>query len=565
MNKNMLEVAKGIELADLVLKNGYVINVFSEEIIKCDVAIFEDKIVGLGNYQGKVEIDCTDKYISPGFIDAHMHIESTMVTPLEFAKSVIKKGTTSAIIDPHEIVNVLGKEGLDYMLEATKNIPITTHIMIPSSVPATDIDINGAGKFLASDMQEYLLNKQILGLGEVMRFNDVNNGSQEMLDKLKLFNNKTIDGHAPGLSGKKLQAYRLAGISNDHECETSEEALEKLRAGFQILIREGSAARNLEAIITGLLKAEVSLENCLFCTDDKHLEDIEIEGHINYIVRKAIELQTPILKAYKMASYNTARAYNLRDVGAIIPGYKADILIIDDLEKVEPSIVIKNGLIMDDKQLSSYYQTNNFSDKVINSIKCQEIKESDLQLKVFEENHLIELVPNSLLTIKKVTKLPKKDNYFVPNEIYNKLCVIERHGRTNNIGVCALTGYGIKNGAIATSVAHDAHNIIVVGDNDQDISVAVNHLKAIQGGYVIVSNGQVINYLTLEIAGLMSRDTNINVQTKIKEMVVQARDLGVIEGVEPFITLSFISLAVIPEIRLSESGLYDVKQQKFIQ
>lgn len=564
MERNIINVAKGIEPADLVLKNGLIINMFTEEIIKADVAILGDKIAGVGTYFGKNEIDCSGYYISPGFIDSHMHIESTMVTPLEFSKSVIKKGTTTTIIDPHEIVNVAGKIGLDYMLKSTENIPINAYVMIPSSVPASDIDVNGVGEFLAIEMEPYLTNDRVLGLGEVMRFHDVINCENRIMDKIEMFKDKIIDGHAPSLEREELQGYRAAGVNNDHECETIEEALEKLRAGFSLLIREGSGARNLEPIIKGLLKSKVSLDNCMFCTDDKHLEDIEEEGHINYCVKRAIELGVPIIKAYKMATYNSAKAYNLRELGAIGAGYKADILILKSLEEASPSQIIKGGIIINDKSLAEYNGVIENSQELLNTVKCNPLSYESIKINRSEKNHVIEIVPYSLLTTHKFEEIPGINNTFIPNKEFSKLCVVERHGRTNGVGVCALKSYGIENGAIATSVSHDSHNIIVVGDNDEDIIIAVNELRRLQGGYVIASKGKILESLTLEIAGLMSTDTKENVQSKVKIMVSMARKLGVSKEVDPFITLSFIALSVIPEVRLTEGGLYDVIKQTFI-
>ncbi|MDF9867004.1 adenine deaminase [Bacilli bacterium PM5-3] len=563
MNKQYIEVANGSRMADLVLKNGNIINVFSEEIICKDIAIVNDTIVGIGEYQGKVEIDCSGKYLSPGFIDAHMHIESTMVTPLELAKKIIKKGTTTIIADPHEIVNVAGKTGLDYILDACKKSPINTYIMVPSCVPASDIDVNGAGEFSASDMQPYLSNPHILGLGEVMRYHDIINANENILSKIKLFSNRIIDGHAPRITQKEVQAYRVAGINNDHECESVDEALEKLRAGLNIYIREGSAAKNLDILLKGLLDAKVSLENCCFCTDDKHLADIDEKGHINYCIKKAIDLKTPIVKAFKMATYNTAKVLKIDNIGAIGAGYQADIIVLDSLDNFEPTMVIKGGQIVDDKFLNSF-QEEKVNKTLLNSVVFNNISSSDLFVERFKKNHVIELCPYSIITKHLYETIPGENNVFIPNETYSKLCVVERYNKTKNISCCALKGYNIKDGAIATSVSHDSHNIIAVGDNDSDLSKAINELKKIQGGYVIVNNGKVTS-LPLKIGGLMSLDNANNVQTITENMIALARKMNVSKSVDPFITLSFISLAVLPEIRLLEAGLYDVEKENFIK
>lgn len=564
MKKSMIRAAQGEVPADLVLKNGKVLNVFSEEILTCDVAIVDGWIVGLGSYEGDKEIDCTGKYIAPGLIDAHVHIESSMVCPLEFTKYIVRKGTTGIVADPHEIVNVSGKRGMDYILDASEHVPADVYVMVPSSVPATNIDTNGAGKFLAEDMAEYKSHPRVLGLGEMMRFVDVLNEDRETLEKLDAFSDMVMDGHAPGISSKEIQAYRAAGIQDDHECSSGEEALEKLRAGFHILVREGSGAKNLESILKGLLKSGVSLDHCMFCTDDKHLEDIEKDGHINYCVRKAIALGVPEIKAYKMASCNAARFYGIRHAGAVGAGYRADLLILDDLKEASPAMVIKNGNIVDDAWLSSFnYELKDKS--LLHTVRIRELSETDLYLEKKEKNHVLELVPNELLTLHKEEEVPGTNGAFIPNQEYGKLAVVERHGKNGKVGVCPVKGYGIRSGAIATSISHDSHNIIAAGDNDRDILCAVKELERIQGGYVIASEGEMIDSLPLAISGLMSVDRAEKVQQKTGEMVQKARQMGVVQGVDPFITLSFMALTVIPKLRLTESGLFDVTTMRFIE
>ncbi len=563
MGKSTIQTAKGVMLADLVLKNGNVLNVFTEEIYTADVAITGNVIAGVGSYKGEREIDCTGKYIVPGFIDAHVHIESSMVTPLEFAKHIIRSGTTGIVADPHEIVNVSGKKGLDFILDASENIPVNTYIMIPSSVPATDIDTNGAGKFLAKDMLPYKANPRVLGLGEMMRFVDVLNEQKETIDKLEAFSDMIIDGHAPGITGKDVQAYRAAGVIDDHECATAEEGLEKLRAGFRILVREGSGAKNLESLMKGFLEAGVSLGQCMFCTDDKHLEDIEKEGHINTCIRKAIAMGVPAIKAYKMASFNTARAYQINNTGAIGPGYLADIVIVDDLNKAEPSLVIKSGKIVDEEWLGSFHYELK-DESLLQTVKVGSLSLKDLDFAQKGVNHVIELVPNQLLTLHKEERIPGNNGKFIPDSEYAKLVVAERHGKSGEVGVCPIKGYGIKNGAVATTVSHDSHNIIAVGDNDDDILCAINELKKIQGGYVIASGNRIVDELPLTIGGLMSMDKAVHVQEKTSKMVQTARNMGVREGIDPFITLSFMALTVIPELRLTEAGIFDVTNMKFL-
>lgn len=565
MDFNILKTCKKEVKADLVLKNGLILNFFTDEIIQSNLAITNGVIVGIGEYQGVQEIDCSGKYLAPGFIDAHMHIESTMLNPLELSKLLVGKATTSIIIDPHEIVNVASHLGLNYMLDTIDKLPLDAYVMMPSSVPALDVDINGAGEFLAADMKQYLDNKKILGLGEVMRFDDVVQSDSRMKDKLMLFNNKIIDGHAPRLSKDDLQVYRLQGIHNDHECEDVEEALEKLRLGFYLMIREGSAAKNLENIISGLLAKKVSLHRCLFCTDDKHIEDIENEGHISYCIKKSISLGLNPITAYKMGSYQTALAYNLSTKGALSIGYDADILIIDDLKNVLINTVIKNGHIINDEYLKGFNQEFNFKyQALLESVNLPKITKKDLEIKILDSNPVIKLVDNSLLT-KLVYHKFENQQYFQPDSHYSKLCVIDRYNKTNNISCAILEGYNIKNGAIASSVSHDSHNLIVVGDNDEDIIKACEVINEMQGGYVVVSQGKVIAQIQLNLGGLMSLEDKDYVKNNIKDVINAAYSLDVSSNIDPLITLSFISLGVIPEVRLLESGLYNVNKKEFIK
>ncbi|MBR5533944.1 MAG: adenine deaminase [Ruminiclostridium sp.] len=563
MEKSMIKVARGLEPADLVLKNGKVLNVFTEEFLVGDVAIVGDTIVGVGEYSGEREIDCSGKCIVPGFVDSHVHIESSMVTPLEYAKYVVQRGTTSIVADPHEIVNVCGARGMDYILDASENIPLNVMVMVPSSVPATDMETNGAGKFLAEDIRPYLDHPRVRGLGEMMRFVDVLNEHEETMEKIQAFSDGIIDGHAPGITGKDVQAYRVAGILNDHECATAEEGLERLRAGFYVLIREGSGAKNLEALVKGFLEAGVSLERCLFCSDDRHLEAIETEGHMDLCVRKAIQLGVPAAKAYKMASYNAAQFYDIPRAGAVGAGHVADLVVLDDVETAKVSMVIKSGKLVDEEMLSGY--AHGLKDEsLLHTVILPEVTVEKIQCARKERNHVLEMVPNQLLTLHREEEVPGTHGTFVPNGEYGKLVVAERHGKNGRIGVCPVKGYGIANGAVATTVSHDSHNIIAAGDNDRDIVCAINHLREIQGGYVIVSEGKVVGALPLPLAGLISLEDVNQVQKQTAHMVETARSMGVPEGIDPFTTLSFMALTVIPEIRLTERGVFDVTRMEFV-
>lgn len=561
----MIKAARGIIKSDIVLKNGNIINVFSEQIIKADVAIFNDTIVGIGDYSGKTEIDCTSKYISPGFIDSHMHIESTMVMPLEFSKAVMSSGTTSVISDPHEIVNVLGKKGIDFMIRATDNIPLDVYVMLPSSVPATPFETNGF-EFTHEDMEDVINNDRVLGLGEVMCFPDVIEGKSHILKKIAINKNKIIDGHAPNISGYDLQSYACAGVMTDHECSTFEEALEKINAGLKILVREGSAAKNCEDIIKPLVDSKISTENFLLCTDDKHLDDIRIEGHIRAVIKKAIDCGLEPIKAIKMATINAANTYNLKKVGAIAPGYKADIVVLDNLSDISVNKVFKDGQEVDDLFFNKFEGISIDKD-ILNTVNIKDISVEDIYLEAKDINDIIEVVSDQILTKHIKERLPKKYNkksqtdIFEPDQVYNKLCVIERHRNTGNIKVAPLKGFNLKDAAIATTVAHDSHNIIVAGDNDSDIVLAVSEIKKIQGGYVITSKGKIIGRLELKVAGLLSIKGIKEVEENIKDMIKISRNLGIQEDVDPFLTLSFLSLPVIPEIRLTDKGLISINKK----
>lgn len=558
-----LAMACGKIKAGLVLKKAKVLNVFSNEILEADVAINDGKIVGVGSYEGEKEIDCQGKYIVPGLIDAHVHIESSMASPVEFAKIVLKQGTTTIVADPHEMVNVKGADALRYLLNECDKAPISIYVMIPSSVPATDFETNGAGNFEAEAMKEFKNHPHVLGLGETMRFFDVMNGEANMMKKINLFKDDYIDGHAPGIAGKMVQAYKYAGVDNDHESSSFEEALEKLRAGFRIFVREGSGARNLDGIIKGFLSHNLSLDQASFCTDDKHLSDIENEGHISHNVARAIELGVDPIVAYKLGTYQTAKSYGIKNKGAIAAGYDADLLILDDLNKVKIYQVMQNGILIDDTYLAKFTSGSN-DESIRNSVIIPEIDQSRLALKRHEKNHCIQMIKHEIVTDDVYETIPGNE-YFEPNSEYNKLVVVERHGKNGNVALAPLKGFNIKNGALATTVAHDSHNIIVAGNNDEDIIVAIKELGKIDGGYVIVSEGKVIDELALPLFGLMSDSPYQDIAAKTEEMLVKARQLNVSEDIDPFITLSFMALPVIPTLRLTDEGLFDATTMHFVE
>lgn len=560
-----VEIAAGRKLADLVIKNAYIVNVFTNEIIQGDIAIHGGLIVGVGDYKGKEVIDACGKYVCPGLIDCHVHIESSMVTPTEFARAVLRHGTTTIIADPHEIANVCGLEGIHFMLHEAQTVPMNIFYMMPSCVPATPFENNGAA-LTARVIEPFTGSPHILGLGEVMNYPAVLAGDEDILSKIDLFDKGVIDGHCSGLSEHDLCAYRAVGVITNHECTTVEEVIAHLRLGMYVQIREGSAARNLTAIITGLVERGIPLNRCIFCTDDKHLQDISKEGHISYNIKKAVSLGVDPISAIKMATINTAQCYRLKRLGAVAPGYSADLLILSDIEgfKIEKvlfrgTVICENGKKPDIKRIVD-------DPNVLNTVRIPDLSLQDLEIKV-EDNaaNVISLIPDQLITKKEKLVVSKdNDNNFIPDEMFSKLCVIERHKATGNIGLGIVKGFGIKNGAIASTVAHDSHNLIVVGDNDEDMLLAARTLKEANGGYTVVSRGAVVDTLPLPVAGLMSdRDASF-VEDKLQNMIRAAESLGVSEGIDPFITLSFLALPVIPEIRVTDRGLFDVGSFSFI-
>lgn len=566
LKQKRVNVAMKKEKADLVIKNGKIINVFTKEIVEGDIAICMDQIVGIGNYSGINEIDAKGKYVCPGLIDSHVHIESTMVTPSEFAKAVLPHGTTTIIADPHEIANVCGINGIHFMLNQSKSLPLNVYFMMPSCVPSTPFENNGA--VLSAELIEPLLSSErILGLGEVMDYPSVINGSEGMLKKIDLFDDKIIDGHSPNLTGEALNAYRVAGIMTDHECTTIEEVIEHLRLGMYLQIREGSAARNLENIIKGMLEKNMGFNRCIFCTDDKHLEDIRREGHISYNIKKAIACGVDPIEAICMATINTAQCYRLKRLGAIAPGYSADLIILDNLEEFNINKVLYRGdIVYDNNKLCAEISLKIEDRNVFNTVRIPSITAEDLKINLKNNTTtVIGLTSNELITKKKTEVVKVVNGVFVQDEQFSKVAVIERHKSTKNIGLGIVSNFNIKNGAIASTVAHDSHNLIVVGDNDEDMLIAIEELKRVNGGYTVVSKGKVVGTLELPVAGLMSNSTAEYVENTLNKMLEEAFKLGINDRIDPFITLSFLALPVIPEIRITDQGLFDVTKFKFIK
>ena len=563
MERCVIEAAAGRKKAKLVFKNAQVVNVFTKQVEQADVAVEAGVIAGVGQYSGEEEVDCTGLYLCPGFVDAHIHVESTMAVPYEFARAVATSGTTTVVADLHEIVNVCGAPAVEWLLKASEALPVDIYWMMPSSVPATPFETNGA-PFTAQEMAPFAqMGPRVAGLGEVMCYPDVVAGTGEIYGKLALFAHKHIDGHAPGLSGKALAAYAAAGIETEHECTSFAEAKEKLAAGLAILVREGSAAKNLTAIVEGLLKEGLPTDRFLFCTDDKHLDDIAREGHIRWNVHQAVQLGMPVVDAICMASYNAARVYGLKGVGAIAPGYRADIVLLDDWKQVHVHAVYKDGVPVEQKIAAARRVPAPAA--LTHTMHFAPVTPQQLALPVQGKAHVIEMVPYQIVTRHAVEPVPSENGLFRPNKTYSKLCVVERHGRGGNIAVCPLKGYGITGGAIATSVAHDSHNIIAAGDNDGDIALAVNHLQKTGGGYALAAGGRILGALALPVGGLMSEAPWEQTRDETNAILKQAAKMGIPYHVDPFISLSFMALPVIPSLRLTDRGLFDVDTFSFVK
>lgn len=557
--QRLIAVAAGREKADLVLKNAKYLNVFSNEFLCGDIAVANGLIAGVGKYDGKTEIDVSGKLVLPGFIDAHIHLESSMVTPAEFAKAVVAHGTTTVITDPHEITNVMGIDGVEYMIQASQNLPIDVHFMMPSCVPATEIDESGA-ELDCKDIDLYLDNKKVLGLAEMMNYVGVINGDKNVLSKIvtSQAHHKKIDGHAPELSGNDLNAYIAAGVYSDHECSTFENALEKLRKGQFIMIREGTAAHNLKALMPLLTQQYYS--RCMFATDDKHPSDLLYGGHIDYIVKQALKNGADPIVALKTATHHAARYFLLNNKGAIASGYLADIVVVNNLEDFNVETVFKCGKLVFDgevKDFSAPTVDEKLAEKCFDTFHLDSVTPSSF--KVDGKLGLIGLVGGELLT----RNLGTADKIDVENDIL-KIACIERHKGTNHIGVGYVKGYSLKSGAVATSVAHDSHNIITVGCNDDDIAVAVNAIKDSKGGIAVVENGKIKALLELPIAGLMSDEPLTTVNEKLENAKSSAYELGADKSIDPFMTLSFLSLPVIPSLRITTKGVFDAENWKML-
>lgn len=560
----IIKVARGLEKADMVIKNANIINVLSEEIHKSDIAICDGIIAGLGdNYSGKKEIDVNGAYVSPAFIDGHVHLESSMVLPCEFAKAVVPQGTTTVIIDPHEISNVLGLHGISFMHEAVKNLPLDVFTMLPSCVPATPYETSGFD-LNSYDLALILDNPWVLGIAEMMNYPGLLNLDKTVLAKLDLAKSKgkRIDGHAPLLSGKDLCAYISSGIKSDHECTKPEEAIEKIRLGMYVMIREGTAAKNLDALIPVL--REKNTRKCMFVTDDRHPKDLK--NHINDMVRRAVEGGVDIIKAVQTGSLNTAEYFGLTNQGAIAPGYKADLLILPDLKTFKPDIVIKDGLVVAQNGklincLDEYEQPS-----VRSSINVHWIEKKDFEVKGNSKFvNTIEIIPNQLVTKASICEARFEDGYLNSNTDTDtlKIVVMERHRATGNIGKGFVKGFNLKSGAIASTVAHDSHNMIIIGTNDFDMYTAAVELVKMQGGKVVVNNGEVLAKLPLPVAGLISDKDFDYVIKHCEELNSAVKTLGC-SLEDAYMTMGFLALPVIPELKITDKGLFSIAKCSFV-
>lgn len=562
LNK-IIDMAAGREKTDLLIINCKFVDVYNLELVDGPLAIGEGKIVGWGKeYEAKEVLDAKGGIVLPGLIDGHVHIESSSLIPTQFARCILPFGTTSIIADPHEIANVCGLEGIRYMVRASRNIPLHVYVQLPSCVPATPFEESGA-VLMAKDLEQLIEEEGILGLGEVMDFPGVMNHSDNMIDKLLMAakHNRVIDGHSPGLSGKGLAAYVAGGILTDHECSDTEAMLERLRMGQYILLREGSTCKDLLNLIPGITPANA--RHCVLCTDDREPDDILTSGHINKSLRLAVEAGLDPLLAVSIATLNAAECFRLYDKGAIAPGKDADLLIVHDLKEFTPKHVFSLGkeVARDGKLLVEIEDYT--SESVLNTVNFAPIDESSFRLPLCADKALaIGVIPKSVVTEKLVLPVQRNaEGCFdaQQNPGLNKLAVIERHNATGHIGLGIIAGYGIKNGAIAVSVAHDSHNIVVAGDNDKDMLAAVNHVKKIGGGFAIAQNGNILNFLALPVAGLMTDRPAAEVAEIMASMITTARtELSLPDTFHPLMTLVFMSLPVIPDLKLTSTGLFDV-------
>ncbi|MFT5874257.1 MAG: adenine deaminase [Clostridium sp.] len=560
--KNLIQIATGRKKADLVIENCNVINVFSQEIIYGKLAISDGVFIGIGDYEGTEVMDGEGRYIVPGLIDSHVHIESSMGSPYQFARAVLPRGTTTVISDCHEIANVKGLSGIKYMIESSENLPLDVYIMLPSCVPATNFETSGA-ILGAEDLEELMKHERVLGLGELMNYQGVVFTDEDILKKLELTDHyhKIVDGHGPIIKEKELNAYSLAGVKTDHECSNHKEVLDRLRNGIYVAIREGSAAKNLLDLVGAV--NSFNERRFTFCTDDRHPKDILKEGHIDNNIRLAIRGGVSPITAIRMATLNSAECYNLKKLGAIAPGYIADFIIVDNLSDFNVLKTFKRGKQIKDDWDKDIKEDKKLLETVCNSVNIKDFSKESLKIKLTSDTaKVIKIMDHSLFT-ENVTRNVKVDDngYYIYDESVDILpiYVFERHKGTGNIGKGLIEGYGLKNGAIASTIAHDSHNLIVIGDNPANVKIAVQKIIEIGGGLVIVKDGEVKGCLPLDIAGIMSSE-DLETVSKGHEKLnkIAMEELNINESVNAFMTLAFMALPVIPELKITDRGLFDV-------
>ncbi len=559
----LIQVARGEKEADLLLKNARLVNVLSGEIHEAHVAIFDTRVVGLGEYEAREVVDLGGGYLAPGFLDGHVHIESTMLRIPEFARAVVPHGTTSVVIDPHEIANVMGLDGIRYMLESSKYNPLSVYVMLPSCVPSTKMETTGS-LLSADDIAPLLSDRWVVGVAEIMNYPGVLERDPDVLEKIRIGRQSRIDGHAPQISGRDLNAYVAAGIASEHECTTLEEAREKLRLGMHIMIREGSVARNLEALLP-LVTPENS-SRFMFVTDDLHPADLLEKGHIDEVLRKAIRLGLNPVTAIQMVTLNPARYFGLRDKGAVAPGRRADLVVFDDLSRIRVMMVYRGGRLVaeEGRLLPDLLVPHEVA--LRSSVNVAWIEVEDFQIPAQGRRiKVIGLTHEQLVTQKLVEEARVEEGLAVadPGRDILKLAVIERHRASGNIGLGFVKGFGLQRGALASSVAHDSHNIIVVGTNDSDMLKAVVRIIKMQGGLAVAADGQILATLSLPIAGLISNKSIEETKAELDQVVEAAKSLGC-QVDSPFMAVSFLALPVIPELKLTDKGLVDVTQFKIV-
>jgi adenine deaminase len=564
--EKLIAAARGGVPADLVLENARIVNTFTGEVEEGNISIYQGYVAGVGDYrEARRVMDLKRRYVAPGLIDGHTHVESSMLHPAQYARAVVPRGTCALVTDLHEIANVTGLKGIRYMIECTRRLPLDFYFMAPSCVPATrHLETSGASVG-ADEVRAALRWRNVIGLGEVMNFPGVLAGDRELMDKIRLSGDNPVDGHAPGLRGKDLNAYVAAGIGSDHECTLLAEAREKLRCGMYIMIREGSSEKNLDDLLPAV--TDETYRRCFFVVDDRTCADLLREGDIDAVIRKAISRGMDPIRALQMATINTAEYFRLRRVGAVAPGYVANLIVVGDLNRLDVQMVFYRGRLVARDGRPMFQAVTSRDPEVTNTVRVKKLTLESLRMPGREANPVpaIEIIPRQIVT-RRIDVEPKCENGLVISDTERdllKLAVIERHRATGNIGLGLIRGFGLKKGALGTSIAHDSHNIVVVGTSDQDMLAVVEEIEKLQGGLAVASEGRVLGSLALPVAGLLSEEPLETVVDRLEELERLSRTLGC-PLPSPFATLSFVALPVIPEVRLTDRGLVDVAASKII-